>query len=83
LEIFGDEVGLAQWSIPMHDNGKRVGAITSINNRILQVMQQFETFIDASIANEVRWNKSITIVLQSIVMLCKLCSKKRSFWMRP
>jgi hypothetical protein len=54
LEGLGDDDGPAQWSVPMHDNGKTVGAITLDNNRIWQV---FVILVDASISDEARQNK--------------------------
>jgi hypothetical protein len=41
-EILGDEDGPAQWSIPMHENGKTVGAITLDNNPIRLIMEDLE-----------------------------------------
>jgi len=53
-EILGDEDGPAQWSIPMHDNGKTVGAITLDNNRIRLIMEDLERIIAVSIADDIR-----------------------------
>ncbi len=56
-EILGDVDGPAQWSVPMHENGKIVGAITLDYNRIHQVLEHLEIIIDASIVDVDRRNK--------------------------
>ncbi len=56
-EILGDDDGPVQWSVPMHENGKIVGAITLDYNRIHQVLEHLEIIIDASIVDVDRRNK--------------------------
>jgi hypothetical protein len=56
-EILGDDDGPVQWSVPMHENGKTVGAITLDNNRICQVLEHLAIIIDASIVDVDRRNK--------------------------
>jgi hypothetical protein len=57
LEVLGDNDGSAQWSVPMHDDGKTVGAIMFDNNRIQKVLEHFGIFNDASMSDEASWNK--------------------------
>jgi hypothetical protein len=52
-EVLGNDNGPAQWSVPMHDNGKT----TLDNNRIHLVLENFEILIAVSISDEIRWNK--------------------------
>jgi len=56
-EILGDEDGPAQWSMPMHENGKTVGAITLDNNRIRLIMEDLEMLIAVSVCDQVRLDK--------------------------
>jgi hypothetical protein len=56
-QILGDDDGPAQWSIPMSDDGKTVGAITSDNNRIRLILNSFEMLINASIIDITRREK--------------------------
>jgi hypothetical protein len=50
-QILGDDDGPGQWSIPMSDNGKMVGAITLDNNCIQLILNNFEMLINASISD--------------------------------
>jgi hypothetical protein len=57
LEILGDDDRPAQWSIPMSENGKMVGAITLDNNCIQLILKDFDMLINASIRDLSRREK--------------------------
>jgi len=87
-EVLGDDDGPAQWSVPMHDNGKTVGTITLDNNRIRLVLENFERLIAISISDEIRRNK-YNYCIPFIAMQYRLSGKimisqmKISFNTRP
>jgi len=56
-QILGDDYGPSQWCIPMSDDNKTVGTITLHNNRICQIMEDFEMIITASISDFARRDK--------------------------
>lgn len=56
-QILGDDYGPSQWCIPMSDDNKTVGTITLDNNRIRQIMEDFEMIITASISDFTRCDK--------------------------
>jgi hypothetical protein len=87
-EVLGDDDGPAQWSVPMHDNGKTVGTITLVNNASALYSKNFERLIAISISDEIRRNK-YNYCIPFIVMQYRLSGKimisqmKISFNTRP
>ncbi len=62
--ILGDDDGPSQWNVPMSDDGKTVGTITLDNNRIRQIIEDFELIIAVSVSDEARHNKYLYCIQQ-------------------